>query len=86
LTIDGDDKFKTLQGGVVTVAFMSYIYYLFVISFIPVFLGEIETSQTQITNFNASNQIDPSASNFTFAVGFTSPLPPSIGTFTLEYI
>jgi hypothetical protein len=41
LTIDGEDVFKTLKGGVVTVAFMTYIYYLFVISFIPVYLGEI---------------------------------------------
>ena len=83
LTIDGEDVFKTLQGGIVSVGFMAYILYLFIIAFIPVFLGEIDSSQTQVIYYDTSTPFDPFTYGFKFAVGFNQPLPANIGTLSL---
>ena len=80
LTMDGDDVFKTLQGGIVSVGFMTYIYYLFITSLIPVVLGEIDSSQTQTIFYDTTIPFDPFAYGFNFAVGFNQPLPANIGT------
>jgi hypothetical protein len=77
--MDGDDVFKTLHGALVTVGFMSYIGYLLVYYLIPVFLGEIYSSQTQIIHYDTNIAFDPFAHGFNFAVGFNQPLPANIG-------
>lgn len=78
--MDGDDVFKTLHGALFTVAFMSYIGYLLVIYLVPVYLGEIYSSQTQIIQYNTNIAFDPFAQGFNFAVGFNQLLPANIGT------
>ena len=78
--------FKTLQGGIVSVGFMIYILYLFVIAFIPVFLGQIESSQTQIVFYNTTEAFDPFNYGFDFGVGFNQPLPANIGSLNLQYV
>ena len=80
LTIDGEDVFKTLQGGIISVGFMTYIYYLFITSLIPVVLGEIDSSQTQTVYYDTAVPFDPFTYGFNFAVGFNQILPASIGT------
>ena len=69
--MDGEDVFKTLQGGIVSVVFMSYILHLFITALIPVFLGQIDSSQTQIIHYDTSAPFDPFAYGFKFAVGFS---------------
>ncbi len=50
--------------------FMAYILYLFVMAFIPVFLGQIDSSQTQIVFYNTTEAFDPFNYGFNFGVGF----------------
>ncbi len=71
LTIDGEGEFKTVYGGAASVGIGIYLIRIFVVSFIPVILREIDTSQTQLINFDVDNEsFDPFAHGFTFAVGF----------------
>jgi hypothetical protein len=43
LTIDGEEEFRTVFGGLSSIAFASYLIYILVISFIPVVFKEIDT-------------------------------------------
>ena len=71
LTIDGEAEFKTLAGGSLTILLACYLIFILIRSFIPVFLNEIDTSQTQLINFDVDNEwFDPFEYGFTFAVGF----------------
>ena len=44
LTIDGEGEFKTIYGGAASVGIGIYLIRIFVLSFIPVILREIDTS------------------------------------------
>jgi len=86
LTIDGEAEFKTLAGGSLTILLACYLIFILIRSFIPVFLNEIDTSQTQLINFDVDNEwFDPFEHGFTFAVGFPEPIDERVGTLTLSY-
>lgn len=48
LTVDGSKSYKTVQGGAVSLAYLVYFFYSLVIALIPVFLREIDSSQTML--------------------------------------
>ena len=86
LTIDGEGEFKTLYGSAASIGLGIYMIRIFIISFIPVVLREIDTSQTQLINYDvAQESFDPFAFGFSFAVGFPQQIDKKIGTLNLSY-
>ena len=60
--------------------------YILAISFIPVVLKEIDTSQTTLINFDVATELfDPFEHEFSFAFGFPNPIDERVGTLSLTY-
>ena len=86
LTINGDSEFKTIAGGAASIALGIYMIWILIFSLTPVILKQINTSQTQLQNFDVeTNSLDPFAYGFTFAVGFEQQIDQRIGTISLNY-
>jgi hypothetical protein len=54
LTIAGDDKFRTVHGGIVSMVYLSYIIYWAFINFVPVIQQSVVNTKTQVI-FNDVN-------------------------------
>ena len=65
---------------------MAYILHIFVVAFIPAFLREIESSQTQVVFYNKTEAYDPFNYGLNFGVGFNLPLPVNICSLKIWYL
>jgi len=83
LTYKGDEKFRTLRGGLISIMYITGILYYTIDAFVPVFYKQIE-SYYQYENYinRATTSFSPYNGNFTFALGLQENLDPSIATFS----
>ena len=81
LTFEGEDAFKTVRGGIITIAVSIYMLFYIITEFIPVFDKKIDTFQSQTRYYNTSNSFDPFQNGFDFSFGFKETLDPQIASF-----
>jgi hypothetical protein len=55
LTFEGEDSFKTVRGGTLTIAVAVYMIIYLVSEFLPVFDNKINSFQSQTRFYNSSN-------------------------------